>query len=119
MRNRAKWHIHQDYAYEDKSDIDDNCDSWTITTNPKFSGWRTDTGYEGYGLPKELAQWICNQLNKSDEISPYIREKAEWVKYEDIKLNIIANDPDEQDIANQMEKLINYFMDNKYYEKQS
>ena len=69
MRNRVKWSVHieecrKDSKYEEGS-------RYTITLDAKTPGWRTDSGYEGYGLPKPLAQWICDRLNESDVECPY------------------------------------------------
>lgn len=80
MKNRAKWFIKQDRFFSKEGQ---ELQSWTITTNPEFSGWNTDSGYDGYGLPKELAEWICNHLNTAVfEEPPYIRERGFWVKNE-------------------------------------
>jgi hypothetical protein len=44
-------------------------------------GWKTDSGYDGYGLPKELAQWICDILNESEKKCPFsISEYGSWEK---------------------------------------
>lgn len=48
---------------------------YTITQRPNRSGWETDSASRGYGLPKGLAQWICEQLNKSDDECPYVMDK--------------------------------------------
>lgn len=76
---KSRWYIKQDRF---KSTESDEIDSFTITTNPEFSGWRTDSGYEGYGLPKELAQWICDILNQSEEDPPFIRNNGIWTRNE-------------------------------------
>ena len=72
------WYIKQD-RYSNKKN--DELDSWTITTNPDYCGWKTEAGFQGYGLPKELAQWICDKLNQCDN-PPYIRKKGRWEKHE-------------------------------------
>ena len=64
-----KWYIKQDRDY---SEEDQKIHSYTITTDPKYSGWNTDSGHTGYGLPKELAEWICNKLNESFEEPPFV-----------------------------------------------
>lgn len=64
------WQIHQD---RDKQD--DELHSYSITLNCEYGGWKTDSGYSGYGLPKELALWICEVLNKSREKPPYEMDK--------------------------------------------
>lgn len=71
-----KWKVHQDRDEEDPK-----IDSFTITLNEKKGGWNTDSGYAGYGLPKELVQWICDILNKYDENCPYdMNEYGYWEK---------------------------------------
>lgn len=61
-----EWKIHQE---RDEDDPEIRC--YTLTLRKGFEGWNTDSGYHGYGLPKELAQWICDTLNKSNESCPY------------------------------------------------
>lgn len=70
-----KWTIHQDRC-EGETDID----CYTITLKEGRRGWNTDSGARGYGLPKELAQWICDILNKSGEDCPYTTDGWEWEK---------------------------------------
>ncbi len=64
-------HIWAIYQERDDTEEDAEINSWTITNNPEHYGWDTDGGYGGYGLPKELAQWICDVLNKADQDCPY------------------------------------------------
>ncbi len=61
-----KWKIHQDREIDDPE-----IDSYTLTTQTDKGGWHTDSGYNGYGLPKNLAQWICDVLNESNKECPY------------------------------------------------
>jgi hypothetical protein len=71
-----RWKIHQDIGIENEQ-----IQSFSITLNPEYCGWNTDSGYEGYGLPKELAEWICNILNQSEETCPYEMDKyGTWKK---------------------------------------
>ena len=60
-----KWFVHLD------DNIDDGEQRYSITLKENVPGWRTDSGYVGYGLPKELAQWICDTLNKHGKDCPY------------------------------------------------
>lgn len=69
-----KWVPHLD------REDDNGEDAWSITNNPEYSGWNTDSGYTGYGLPFELAQWICDQLNKTEEKCPYKNNEGYWEK---------------------------------------
>lgn len=75
MSNKVKWFIRSESEYNDQS--------YTITQNPKISGWNTDSGCEGYGLPKDLAQWICDILNEYGKDCPYLTEKYFWKKNEE------------------------------------
>lgn len=76
----TEWIVNYDYHFYN--------DEWgdqprfTITQNPKYPGWDTDHGEYGYGLPKELAQWICDQLNNSKIKCPFKMEQGSWVKDE-------------------------------------
>lgn len=77
----TKWitHYNDDYYNPEWGDQP----RFTITQNDKYSGWDTDHGAYGYGLPKELAQWICDQLNNSKEECPFKMYLGVWVKKED------------------------------------
>ena len=59
-----KWEIHLD-----REESDD--EAYSITLNKEYGGWNTDSGYPGYGLPKELAEWICQTLNDHGKNCPY------------------------------------------------
>lgn len=74
---KLKWYVKQERFF---SNEDQKIHSWTITTDPEIEGWKTDSGYEGYGLPKELAEWIVDILNESGKIPPYFRKKGIWIK---------------------------------------
>jgi hypothetical protein len=72
LMKKERWRIHYDYK--------ERCnDVWTISTCNK-RGWNTDSASEGYGLPKKVAQWICDQLNASKEICPYVYDGYNWKK---------------------------------------
>jgi hypothetical protein len=79
MKNRNKWYIKQDRYYSPERALQH---SFTITLDPEAPGWNTDFGYEVYGLPKELAQWICDILNKSEKECPFHMKCGKWVKNE-------------------------------------
>jgi len=71
-----KWQIHQD-RYVDNPTLY----SYSITLNEKYGGWETDSGQDSYGLPKELAQWICDILNTSEKVCPFDMSKyGDWIK---------------------------------------
>ncbi len=72
------WKIHQD-----RDNDNPEIDSYSITLNDERGGWNTDSGYPGYGLSKELAEWICDILNKYGENCPYrMNDYGDWVKNE-------------------------------------
>lgn len=70
---KMKWKIHLDREVSDDR-------AYSITLNEKYGGWRTDSGYPGYGLPKDLAQWICDVLNKFGHDCPYEMNEGDWIK---------------------------------------
>ena len=70
-----EWKIHQDREKED-----DSLHSYSITLDVNYEGWRTDSGYDGYGLPKELALWICEVLNESTKECPFTFKFGYWKK---------------------------------------
>jgi hypothetical protein len=71
--NEKKWRIHLDR----KEDYDQACYS---ISNVKGPGWNTDSGHAGYGLPIDLAKWICDQLNKAEDCGWKADEWGHWVK---------------------------------------
>jgi hypothetical protein len=71
----TEWKVHID-----TDSIDGNRAS--LTLDVKYGGWQTDGGYEGYGLPKDLAQWICDVLNERNDC-PYIMFHGCWRKKDD------------------------------------
>lgn len=73
-----KWHVHLDREDNDPEYAEEP--RYSITTNPKYEGWKTDSGSMGYGLPKELAQWICDVLNKHGKDCPYKMSYDCWEK---------------------------------------
>jgi len=76
------WYIKKDsnpiYTEEEIKEME--IELWTITTHPEHDGWETNGGADGYGLPKELAQWICDKLNNCGEQPPYIKYFFNWKK---------------------------------------
>jgi len=72
MRKKEKWHIH--------CDDDDKSRDYSISLDPGRCGWITDSGARGYGFPKEVAQWICDQLNNSQAICPFVGDYSGWEK---------------------------------------
>jgi hypothetical protein len=47
----------EEKSYYDKRSV------WTISIDEHFPGWETDSSTDGYGLPKDVAEFICNMLN--------------------------------------------------------
>lgn len=45
---------------------------WTLSRDPNVCGWNTDGGYDGYGLTKSDAQFLCDAANEKEA-----REAAE------------------------------------------
>ncbi len=45
-------------------------ESWTLS-QVNEPGWSTDMGYNGYGIPYNVAKWICDRLNESNQKCPY------------------------------------------------
>lgn len=77
-----KWFAKHDF--DDERSIDrDELHSWTITTNEAFCGWDTDSGTGGYGIPRELAEWVCDKLNTQHEKPPYFVDKFGFWKKND------------------------------------
>ena len=78
MNEKVEW-----YIQGPTSEIQEEDEVWTITTNSKYEGWETDGNFNGYGLPKELAQWICDILNADGSNPPYIMDQwGSWRKNE-------------------------------------
>ena len=72
-----KWQVHLDRDEREQYKTEPR---YSISTDPEYGGWRTDSGYEGYGLPKELAQWMCDVLNKHGADCPYEFSQGWWSK---------------------------------------
>lgn len=56
---------------------------WTITRRPGVGGWNTDSSYDGYGLPKALAEWLARVANEAEargDLAPPLDESEyqEW-----------------------------------------
>jgi hypothetical protein len=67
------------YTY-DNQDFREGRQNWTISTDPKETGWETDSGYSGYGLPKELAEMVAEAMNKVHPDCTWVRRNMEWLK---------------------------------------
>ena len=66
---KPKW-----YAVREK-ERDGNV--WTISLDPIESGWNTDGGCDGYGLPESVAKEIVEILNRTENFTGDIFSK--WV----------------------------------------
>ncbi len=71
MNNTPEPPIEQLYvvAY-DSVDADPKDKVWTLSTDPKKTGWETDAGYAGYGLTKAAAEAIASVWNTRAHPSP-------------------------------------------------
>lgn len=76
---KMKWYVHLD---REESKEYESEHRYSITMEPGHEGWHTDSGYQGYGLPKELAQWICDTLNEHGKDCPYKMYGGWWDKNE-------------------------------------
>lgn len=45
---------------------DDVLQVWTVSQNPKDSGWVTDCGHPGYGLSKKTARFLVDAANEKE-----------------------------------------------------
>lgn len=72
---KETWYVHSNKYNSNHSE---NC---SISTDPKCEGWCTDSGATGYGIPRDLALWICDKLNASKDNSPY---QGCWMGWEKI-----------------------------------
>lgn len=56
------WYV---VAYE-RDDIEPGDKIWTLSKDPKVTGWNTDCGFPGYGLLKEDAEELANAANEAE-----------------------------------------------------
>lgn len=61
----SKWYVvcNDDCSYE--GDERDAEAVWTLSKNPTEEGWRTDSGYPGYGLTRADAEELANAANST------------------------------------------------------
>ena len=69
---KQKWVIHQ-------RPLNDN-DDYKITISPGSQCHHSMNIDDDYDWPKELAQWICDQLNNSKEKCPFMNDGWGWQK---------------------------------------
>ena len=60
-----KWYVVCD-GFCSEPDEPDNA-VWTVSLDPEHPGWTTDSGCSGYGLTKNLAQFLCDAANEKEE----------------------------------------------------
>ncbi len=70
MGKHKKWFVVKDSAASEGSE-----ENYTISLDPKREGWETDSGAVGYGLPKEVAEWIVDVLNSTRGDCGYYMDK--------------------------------------------
>lgn len=57
------WHVVSDA--DDEKDLNNpRAAIWTLSTNPKEAGWDTDAGFYGYGLRKDVAEFLATAANE-------------------------------------------------------
>ncbi len=53
---------------------------YTISTRTDVCGWETDSGQCGYGLPREVAEWMVECLNQHQIPRNYkVTNCGEWI----------------------------------------
>lgn len=69
------------------SEEDDNESDavWTISLTPLYPGWDIEKGIStpnyGYGLPKKLAEWVCDKLNEvGDDCGYHMNNLGQWME---------------------------------------
>lgn len=71
------------YCVRDRNINDEMPDNYTLSMNKDLTGWETDSGAQGYGLPQEVCEWICEILNKSPDTCPFSNEKTGYWRSRD------------------------------------
>lgn len=71
----TKWYIHLT-----RLSGEPELDEYTLTQKEDEPGWNAEGIYNGSGLPKELAQWMCDILNESNKECPYKMGYYRWEK---------------------------------------
>lgn len=82
------WHVVRDVHPLEKADdakYDDSEDVWTISPDPDRTGWQNDCNQPGYGLPKDVAEWIANTLNASGGVPKWMQNKYRLEQIWDLK----------------------------------
>ena len=64
------------YVVASEDDADPEESVWTLSNDPERTGWETDSGFSGYGLPKSLAMAIASAWNARIDDEPIRHEMA-------------------------------------------
>ena len=56
----------EDCSYDEGAERDRE-KVWTVSTDPKEPGWNTDSGYPGYGLTRDIAEFLAKAANEAKE----------------------------------------------------
>lgn len=68
MSADGKWYVVCDpCASVDEDDPLEGRRIWTLSRDPNFTGWNTDSGCSGYGLLKVDADWLAAAANEKLE----------------------------------------------------
>lgn len=51
---------------EDTPEEEAEAKVWTLSEDPDECGWNTDGGFNGYGLTKAKAQFLCDAANEAE-----------------------------------------------------
>ncbi len=76
-KEKQKWVVHQ--RPNDENDL------YKITISPGPRSYFNENIDDDYDFPKELAEWICEQLNKCMEKCPFVNDGMGWEKLANIK----------------------------------
>lgn len=86
-----KWHVVVDKYCTDPEPEDH---VWTVSRDPNETGWTTDSGCNGYGLPKADAEELANSANEIERLREALKKIAdmsdEWSIHAVVQFGIIA-----------------------------
>lgn len=54
------------YVVSESDQSDDDEKVWTVSQYPDQSGWNSDSGYPGYGMPRVAAQFLVDAANEKE-----------------------------------------------------
>jgi len=70
----SKWHVvvDGDCSYPDDRDAR----VWTLSRNKDYTGWETDSGFNGYGLTKADAEELASAANRIEALEKALADIA-------------------------------------------